>query len=74
MHPERKDRERIMACPAVRLSVEVKRPWRWLELDGRRMMATGRPRCSDDEDCEFVNGPSCLLSMLRKWPSAIPEQ
>jgi hypothetical protein len=73
MNLDRKDRGRIMACPAVRLSVEIKRPAQLLELNGKRVLVLGRPRCSDEEDCEFLEGPSCLLPMVREIPAATPE-
>jgi hypothetical protein len=68
MELEKHDRGRIMACPAVRLSVEIRRPSRLLQIGDKRVLVLGRPSCSDEEDCEFLEGPSCLLPMLRDVP------
>jgi hypothetical protein len=60
-----------MACPAVRLSVEIRHPARLYRLEGgRRMLILGLPRCSDEDDCDLIEGPSCLLPMLRDVPAA----
>jgi len=62
-----------MACPAVRLSVEIKRQAGLFQVGDKRVLVLGRPCCSDEEDCEFLEGPSCLLPMLRDVPVTMSE-
>jgi hypothetical protein len=66
---ERQD-ARIMACPAIRLSVEIRGPL--VASPYRRANATrcqpapGSFGCSVEDDCEFARGESCLLTLL-EW-------
>jgi hypothetical protein len=66
---ERED-ARIMACPAIRLSVTISGP---LVAGvpsgslgaGSQPAGRGSLRCSAEEECEFAHAESCLLTLLR---------
>jgi len=75
MEPQSAEERSIMACPAVRSSVEI--TWeavrRRLGVGGKGAPTTlRRLTCSDGDDCEFLYGPSCLLTMLRSTVSKDP--
>ncbi len=60
----------MMACPAVRLSVEIRTT---KPPAGAYLADEIGYRCSDEEECEFVKSASCLLTMLQNERPARAE-
>jgi hypothetical protein len=74
---ERED-ARIMACPAIRLSVTIRGPLAaglpaGSLAAGSQATGPGSLHCSAEEECEFAHAESCLLTLLR-WDRSISSE